>query len=159
MLYQKSTALNSRTKIKIFNSNVLSVLLYGSECWKTSLLIERKLEVFQTKSLIRILKIFWPNTISNEDLLKRTGMTTISEIIQARRWRWLGHFLRMPPNSLPRVALRWTPQGKRNRGQPKETWRRTALKDLKSRDLSMETAPRVAADRARWKYLVDASST
>lgn len=142
----RSTALNSRTKIKIFNSNVLSVLLYGSGCWKTSLLTESlPNQIPQT--------IFWPNNISNEDLLKRTGMTTISEIIQARRW--LGHVLRMPPNSLPR----WTPQGRRNRGRPKETWRRTALKDLKSRSLSMETAPRVAADRARWKYLVDASST
>lgn len=28
----RSTALNIRTKIKIFNSNVLSVLLYCSEC-------------------------------------------------------------------------------------------------------------------------------
>lgn len=34
----RSTAFNIHTKIKIFNSNVLCVLLYGSEFWKPSLL-------------------------------------------------------------------------------------------------------------------------
>ena len=27
------------------------------------------------------------------------------------------------------VALRWTPEGRRKRGRPKETWRRTVLKE------------------------------
>ena len=154
----RSTGLSIHTKIRIFRSNVLSVLLYGSECWKTTAAIERKLEVFQTKCLRRILKIFWPNTISNEDLRNRTGLGTIAETLKARRWRWLGHVCRMPSNSLPRTALRWTPQGKRDRGRPRETWRRTIEKDLRNRGLTLDTAPRAAADRARWRSLAVASS-
>ncbi|KAK3545686.1 hypothetical protein QTP70_010891 [Hemibagrus guttatus] len=69
----RTTSLSIHTKIKIFRSNVISVLLYGSECWKTTTAIEQKLEVFQNKCLRRILKIFWPNTISNEELRRRTG--------------------------------------------------------------------------------------
>ena len=106
--------LNIHTKIRIFNSNVLSVLLYGLECWKTSVAAERKLEFIPFKCLWRIFNIHWPNVISNEELLKRTGMSIISETIKSR-WHWLGHVLRIPHNSLPRVALRGTPQGKRNR--------------------------------------------
>ncbi|KAK3517624.1 hypothetical protein QTP70_013436 [Hemibagrus guttatus] len=155
----RTTSLSIHTKIKIFRSNVISVLLYGSECWKTTTAIEQKLEVFQNKCLRRILKIFWPNTISNEELRRRTGVNSIQETIQKRRWRWLGHVCRMPPDSLPRIALRWTPQGKRNRGRPKETWRRTVEKDLKSRGLTLETAPKTAADRAKWSSLAIASST
>jgi hypothetical protein len=45
-IYWKTTRL-IHTKIKIFRTNVLSELLYGSECWKTTPAIERKLEVFQ----------------------------------------------------------------------------------------------------------------
>ena len=30
---------------------------------------------------------------------------------------------------LPRVALTWAPEGKRKRGRPKETWRRTVAKE------------------------------
>jgi len=73
--------------------------------------------------------------------------------------RWLGHVLRMNTDSIPRVALRWTPQGKRRRGRPKETWRRTVQKDLNHHGLTLETAPRVAADRSRWRALAVASST
>ena len=37
----------------------------------------------------------------------------------------VSHVLRMLPAALPRVALRWTPDGHRKRGRRKETWRRT----------------------------------
>ena len=118
--------------------------------WPTNA-ITQKLEVFQNKCLRRILKIFWPDTVSNNELRQRTGVATVEETIKARRWRWLGHVCRMPPGSITRRALRWTPQGKRNRGRPRETWRRTVEKELKGKGLSLDTAPRVAADRARWR--------
>ena len=59
----RTRSLSLHTKIRIFKSNVLSVLSYGSECWKTTNTIERKLEVFQNQCLRRILRIFWPKTI------------------------------------------------------------------------------------------------
>jgi len=133
--------------------------MYGSECWKTTAPIDKRLEVFQNQSLRRILKICWPNTILNQDLYRRVGMTPLTRTIQIRRWRWLGHVLRMNTDSIPRVALRWTPQGKRRRGRPKETWRRTVQKDLKHHGLTLETAPQVAVDRSRWRPLAVAPST
>lgn len=57
-------------------------LVYGSEFWKTTTAIERKLDVFQTKCLQWILKIFWPNVISNDELRGRAGMVTMPETIQ-----------------------------------------------------------------------------
>ena len=100
--------------INISRSNVLRVLLFEAECWKTTATIQQKLEVFQSKCLRRILKIYRSNTISNEELKNRIGMDTLAVIIQT--WRWLGHVFRMPSNSITRTALRWTPQGKRKRG-------------------------------------------
>ena len=98
--------------------------------------------------------IFWPETITNNELRQRTGMATVEETIKARRWRWLGHVCRMPADSITRRALRWTPQGRRNRGRPRETWRRTVIKELEGKGLSLNTAPRVAADRARWRFFL-----
>ena len=37
----------------------------------------------------------------------------------------------MPPAALPRVAFRWTPDGRRKRGRPKETWRGKVEKEMK----------------------------
>lgn len=56
----RSIALNIHTKIRIFNSNVLGVLLtyVVQRGWKTSLVIDRKLGAFQTKSVRCIPNIF-----------------------------------------------------------------------------------------------------
>ena len=39
--------------------------------------------------------------------------------------------LRKGNNNIARIAMRWTPEGKRNRGRPKTTWRRTVEKVLR----------------------------
>ena len=43
----------------------------------------------------------------------------------------MGHILRKEPNNHQRIALRWTPEGKRKRGRPKETWRCTVEREMK----------------------------
>jgi hypothetical protein len=48
--------------------------------------------------------------------------------IGKRRWQWIGHVLRMDNNMNAGTALDWAPEGKRKRGRPKETWRRTVKK-------------------------------
>ena len=37
----------------------------------------------------------------------------------------------MALNAIPRVAMRWTPAGKRKRGRPKLTWRRSVEKEMR----------------------------
>ena len=152
----KAKGLNLRTKLKIYRSNVLGVLLYSSECWKMTQSIIHKLETFQNKCLRRILQIFWPNTITNEELLKRTECASLETIIKRRRWRWFGHVCRMPAGALARTALKWTADGKRRPGRPKETWRRTVERELKECGLTWETVGRKAAERQQWKSLVEA---
>ena len=67
-----------KTKIRLFKSNVLSILLYGSESWKMTKTNNYRLEVFQNRCLRKILKIFWPNTISNAELHRRTSTQPIT---------------------------------------------------------------------------------
>ena len=94
-------------------------------------IISHKLEVFQNKCLRRILHIYWPQTISNYELHRRMGTEPIIQLVRRKRWKWISHVLRMAPAALPRVALRWTPDGCRKRGRPKETWIRTVEKEMK----------------------------
>ena len=152
----KSRKINTKTKLRIFQSNVISVLLYGSESWKTTKGLENRLNAFQRKCLRQILGIHWPERIRNSTLYRRTSTHPVTLDIRRRRWRWLGHLLRMPPSSLPRIALRWTPDGKRGRGRPKETWRRTVEKEMKEHGWTWGTLERAAADRNRWRDMVDA---
>ena len=119
----------------------------------------KKLDTFQTKCLQRIRRIFWPEKIRNEDLLKSCNMEPISACVKRRRSRWLGHVLRLPNDSLARVALRWTPQGMRKRGRPKITWRRYVEAELRDAGLTWETASKQAKDRQKWRSLVEPPCT
>ena len=57
-------------------------------------------------------------------------------------------------DSLPRTALTWAPEGKRKRGRPRETWRRTVEKERCQMGFKTWTeAARIAIDRKRWKRL------
>ena len=125
----RSMNVSTKTKIRLFKSNFLSTLPYGAESWKMTKTINHKLEVFQNRCLCRILNIYWPNTMSNAELHRRTTTKLITQEVQMQRWRWIGQVLRMPPTTLPRVALGWTPDGHRKRGRPKETWRRTVERE------------------------------
>ena len=81
----KSKQLRLETKLRLYNSNVLSVLLYGSGCWKLTAKLAHKLETFQNKCLRKILGVFWPNTITNEELHRKTDATSLATQVKKRR--------------------------------------------------------------------------
>ena len=78
----KSNVYSLKTKVRLFNSNVISVQLYGCQSWRVNKNDMHKLDVFQTKCLRRICNLFWTNKISNEDLYRRTNSLPISCLIQ-----------------------------------------------------------------------------
>ena len=126
----KSKEIGRDTKLRIFNSNVKAVLLYGAETWRTTKTNEHKVQTFVNTCLRRILNIHWPEKLSNVDLWQRTSERPIKEEVLRRKWGWLGHTLRKPENNITRQSLTWNPQGKRKRGRPRntlageETWKR-----------------------------------
>jgi len=152
----RSKSIHLSTKLKLFNSNVKSVLLYGSETWRLTKGLEIKLQVFTNTCLRQILCIRWPDRITNDDLWRKTKQMPIGSTIRARKWNWIGHTLRREPNTITRQALDWNPQGKRKRGRPMTTWRRTLDKDLTKMKLSWGEAKKVAQDRNRWRSAVKA---
>ena len=57
----------------------------------------------------------------------------------------------MPQERIPKVALRWTPAGRRKRGRPKTTWRKTAEIELSEMGLTLREAQAIAKDKSRWR--------
>ena len=129
------------TNLSLFNNNVLSVLLCGPECWKLTAKLANKLKTFENRCLRKILGVFWPNTITNEDLHRKTDATSLATHIKRRGedGDGFGQFCRMSPGALLKTALRWTADGKRRRGRPKETWRRTVEKEMQKCGLTWNT--------------------
>ena len=149
-----SRDLSANAKIRLFNTIVKSVLLYGAETWRTTVTTTKKIQTFINNCLRRILRIRWPDTISNEELWQRTKQKPADVEIRKRRWRWIGHTLRKPATSTTRQALRWNPQGKRKRGRPRNTWRRDLETDARKTGYTWTQLERLAQDRDGWRELV-----
>ena len=150
-----SKEIATSTKVRIFNTNVKSILLYGSETWRMTKKTLQKIQTFINTCLSRIFRIRWPDKINNKELWERGSQEPVAEQILRRKWGWIGHTLRKPADSITRQALTWNPQGKRKRGRPRNTWRRDTEAELKRLGSSWGGAEKRAQSRAEWRVVVD----
>jgi len=150
-----ASSISTKIKLRTFTTNVTATFLYGSETWQVTQALSNKLQSFVNKCLRKILTIHWPEKISNKELWSRTGQEHIPTVIARRKWAWIGHTLRKPATDTPKQALKWNPQGKRKVGRPVKTWRRSIEEELKKANISWNTAEKTAANRVRWRSIVD----
>ena len=130
-----STALSVRNKIRIFNTNGKSVLLYGSRP--------------ALKSYKRSPTDAW----ENEELWNKAKQTHIEVEIKKRKWGCIGHTLRKPVSNITRQALEWNPQGKGKVGRPKQTWRRSTNDEIKAASITWAELRRTSQNRVRWRIV------
>ncbi|KAI8491212.1 hypothetical protein Bbelb_308450 [Branchiostoma belcheri] len=147
-----ATTINLDTKLRLYNSIVLPTAIYASETWKCTAKASRKLDAFHQRNLRRILKVRWQDHITNDEILNRTKSKPLSTIITEKRMQLAGHILRLPSRRHSKTAMTWVPHnGRRKRGRPKHTWRRTFQDDLRRANIPWEEAETVAADKKKWK--------
>ena len=149
-----SAMLSTRIKVRIFNSTIKPVLLYGSETWRMNSTPINKVQTFVNSCLRKILRIHWPEVISNQELWEKTRQTPIKEDITQRKWRWIGHTLRKPDGCITRQALTWNPQGSRRRGRPRNTWRRDIDREREKMGVTWGELCKTAEDRDAFRVLI-----
>ena len=81
----KSKQLSIPLKCKLYRALVLSVVLYSSETWTMNKSTQRKLESFHTSCLRRILCFSYLERVTNEEVLARSRMSTLSAMIMIKR--------------------------------------------------------------------------
>lgn len=144
------------TKIRIFNTNVKSVLLYACETWKVTNAISSKIQTFVNRCLRRVCRVKYYDVVTNTQLWHMANQIEIACEIRKRKWRWLGHTLRKDQTDIARTALDWNPQGSRRVGRPTTTWRRTVMKEINDVGKSWPEIKNLARNRVRWKRFVEA---
>ena len=147
----RSRNLGKATKMRVFRTMVMSVLLYSAETWPVTQHDIRRLKTFQMRCLRDILGLTLWDMHRNVDILKETGELPVEEQLRQRRLQWLGHVQRMPDHRPQKQLLRCRPQGKRRRpGGTSLRWI-----DVISRDLvGVTNWQEVVKDRAKWRAVV-----
>ncbi|MGI4816809.1 MAG: reverse transcriptase domain-containing protein [Janthinobacterium lividum] len=159
----RSKHLSRKTKIQIYLTLILPIVMYGSESWELKEADCERLLVFERR-VLRI--IFGPVSINgdwrsryNDELYNLYTDETIVQKIKAQRLRWLGHVFRMD-DSAPQKTCLFSKPGNDNRGKgrPKARWMDSVDKDLTKLRVK-STWKRKAADRDEWRNLIQQAKT
>jgi hypothetical protein len=128
--------LSKNTKIKIYRTVILPVVLYGCESWSLTLEAVHRPRVFEN----RVLRgIFGPKRdgvirewrrLHNEELNDLYSSPNVIRVIRTRRMRWEGHVARMGHRRSAYRILVGRPEGRRPLGRPRHRWEDNIKMDL-----------------------------
>lgn len=120
------------TKLAVYRTCVLPVLLYGAETWTLLAHDISKLEAFHMHCQRQLLHVRWYDFVPNSNISATTQLPCISDVIARRRSGLFGHVARLHCGVPARDALDCTiarrserrpPAGwKRPSGRPRQTW-------------------------------------
>ena len=109
-------------KLKLLNTCIFSVALYGCEAWTVSKNIANRLEGFANKCYRKLLNVKWTEKRTNEsihaELKVKPGL--LMRMVKSRKLRYFGHLKRH--ESLEKVILEGKVSGKRGVGHPRRKW-------------------------------------
>jgi hypothetical protein len=119
--------------MRIYNTIILLVILYGCETWSLTLREEHRLRLFKNKVLRRIfgrkrdeMTGGW-RKLHNEELRDLYSLPSIIRIIKSRRMRWAGHVARMGEREMC-IGYWWESQRERDHYEDQDIGGWTILK-------------------------------
>ena len=145
--------INIKTRGYVFQSCVLSVLLYGSETWAITASGLQRLSRNVNSMLRWLCAVKMCDHVSSNDLFKRLGVMTLDEQLRCNRLRYFGHIKRMHTNEWPAKVLNHKVDGKLPVGRPKQRWESVIQSDLSTLNLT----PDMALDRSSWRKSIKSS--
>ncbi len=147
--------------MRIYNALLLPLLTYNIGTLGVSDTDMKALDIVHRKQLRCVLRVHYPNKVSNKALYQRCGAEPISNIALRRRWQLFGHILRLPADTPAQTAMRMYYFV--HDGEQHKTYRgacRTTLPALLQQDLRycgqqlnsyQDLLQKTAQDRDKWK--------
>ena len=147
-------AISRNTKLTLYNTLIIPVLLYGAETWTLLKADEGRFCGCVGRFVRKVLRaIFGPVCIDgvwrrrfNHELYGLYSGMHLVKRLRIQRLRWLGHVERIDTTAPARRAFDSEPLGQRIRGRPRIRWRTQVEKDLKQ--LGVHNWRQLAKDRA-----------
>jgi len=107
-----------KTRIKLYNTLTLPVLLYGSETWTIKARDARRIKAAEMKYMRRTTGYTWIDYKTNVHIAKELEITLVLDKLLEYKRNWIQHVNRMPRDRLPRLMKHYSPTGRRNHGRP-----------------------------------------
>ena len=103
---------------------------FNCETWKSTIKVQKKLDVFCQRNLRKIIGVTWKDKVTNAEVLTRSRQKYLHDTVEERRLRFAGHIIRMASEHPANHAVDWIPADeKRKRSRPWKTWQSTFQED------------------------------
>ncbi|KAK2180240.1 hypothetical protein NP493_452g01023 [Ridgeia piscesae] len=63
------------------------------------------MEAFMKRHLRSIMRITWVDKVTNKEILKRTGLQSMEDLLIRKNLQWTGHLMRMSPDRLAKQVF------------------------------------------------------
>ena len=157
----KSPHISIATKVKLFNTTCVTILLYGCESWVISKDMENKINAFATSCYRVMLNIKRIDHVLNTTVYSMTNTVPLIHLVRQRQLKFLGHILRISKEEPARRYALYIPTiGKRRPGRPRTSYLNYVQRLLGDNEGAMQEQQIAASadDRHAWRNLVVAYS-
>ena len=95
------------------------------------------------------------DNITNKDILERTGLPSMEDLLIRKNLRWNGHLIRMSPDRLPKQVLySQLSSGHRRKGRRHVRFKDTIKRNLKLRVIKTNSWTSLSEQRYKWRAIV-----
>ena len=81
----RNNKISLKIKTRLYESIILSILLYSAEAWPLTATLTKRLDAAQHRWQRSILGVSWKERVTNKEVRERTGQQSIANILSARR--------------------------------------------------------------------------
>jgi len=139
------------TKLKLYNTCILPIFLYGLDCWAISKTDARKIDALDQWCLRMLLGIRWYQFVQNDDVRRQTHCYNL---VAPAIWGYYAHGRQRRCQLKKRILLASPPADwRRQLGRPRITWLSTIQQDLKQH-LTLTEAVDLAQNRPLWRTIM-----
>ena len=105
-------------------------MVYGSETWALRVEDTRRLEQTEMMMVRMMCSVTLKQRLSNQDLLERMGIDSVSNVFRISRLRWFGHVERMPAEDWVSRCRSLVIDRIKGRGRGRKTWSECLMEDM-----------------------------
>ena len=143
--------IKEETKITVYKSIYLPILIYGSETWVLNKNQQSKIQAAEMKFLRRARGVTKMDKIRSEQIRTDLKIKEARKSIEERKLNWWGHLKRMDEKKQVKKVWESRMDGKRKVGRPQVTWDQTIDRILTSKGVTKKEAASKTANREEWK--------